>query len=247
MVALRGDVAAEPGGTVVVPLSIDKAAGLESVRARVTFDASRLQFVQAKPALTADFAWRTVRTVTNRDGTQTLEIDLARLQPMTDGAGSLVDLEFRVQPNAPAGGTLIDLQYLALNDTHVGQSVASVPGEDPTDAIVRVLGEVPPPKDQVRLPAAPAAPAGELLQALSASAARTVNWGATFAAAEPAQPAAVPAAVPVEAVSVWRADAWARDLGTRLASVDDSTPPTQSARDGLLKQLVRGISRTLRG
>jgi hypothetical protein len=125
--------------------------------------------------------------------------------------------------------------------------VPSVPGEDRTDAIVRVLGDVQPPKDQLRVAAAPAAPSGELLQALSASTARTVNWGGAFAPAEPAKPAAVPVAVPPETTSVWRADAWARDLGTRLASVDDGTPPAQPARDGLLKQLVRGLSRTLRG
>jgi hypothetical protein len=60
-------------------------------------------------------------------------------------------------------------------------------------------------------------------------------------------PVAAPPPAPSAAASAWRADASARDLGTRLASQGESAPEAEASRGGLLKQLVRGIGRTLRG
>ena len=255
--AIGADVGGLPGSTVTVPLSIERAEGLESVRARITFDANLLQFVQVKPALTAGFEWRSVRTTTNADGFQTLEIDMAKLTPLAAGAGTLLNLEFRIRDGARRGTTSIDLQYLALDDTHVAQKVVSVSGEDPTDGTVFIDGEPLPaapaivaattPRAMPRAPAPPRALSADAMlataQAMS-QASGGVNWSGQFAPAAPAPSA--PLAVAPPAAAQWKSDAWAKDLSSRLTQMDTGdSADGRNTRSGLLRQLMRGIARTL--
>jgi hypothetical protein len=143
---LGTDLAAAPGQLVTVPVTVDSAQGLDGVRVRVVYDPAALQYVQTRPAMTADFQWRLVRDRTVEGGLRTIEIDLARLEPLAGGAGNLLELEFRVQAGAAAGTTHVDLQMVSLDDGRLAQREISAPGNDPTDARITIITGAEPPR-----------------------------------------------------------------------------------------------------
>ena len=71
-----------------------------------------------------------------------LRIDMSSLLALAGGAGSLLELDFRVAEAAP-GVIPLDLQWVQLNETHLTLHPDPVPGSDPTDGVIRLLGQAP--------------------------------------------------------------------------------------------------------
>lgn len=128
-VVSAASVAGAPGETVVVPITLDTAAGLESVEITLAYPADSLELLDVRlGGLTQDFQYFVKDTsVPGR-----ITIDMARMSAMSGGAGTLVELEFRVADDAQ-GSLAIDLQATALNETRLTLFAESQPGQDPTD------------------------------------------------------------------------------------------------------------------
>lgn len=137
-VVRAASVSAQAGDTVVVPITLDTAVGLESVEITLVYPADNLELLAVRlGGLTQDFQYFVKDTsVAGR-----ITIDMARMQAMAGGAGTLVELEFRVKAGA-AGSLAIDLLSTALNETHLTLDVESAPGLDPTDGMVTVPAPV---------------------------------------------------------------------------------------------------------
>ena len=128
------DVSAQPGELVRVPVTLDTAAGLESVEFTLVYPASDLELVAVRQGgLTLDFQY----VVIDSNTAGRLVVDMSRMDAMTGGAGDLIELEFRVSANA-RGALAIDLQSTALNETWLTLNAESQPGLDPTDGVIRV-------------------------------------------------------------------------------------------------------------
>lgn len=128
------DVTARPGESVLVPVSLDTAAGLESVEFTLAYPANDLELVAVRQGgLTLDFQY----VVINSSVPGRLVVDLSRMEPMADGTGNLIELEFRVAAEAQ-GPLAIDLQATALNETWLTLNAESQPGLDPTDGVIQV-------------------------------------------------------------------------------------------------------------
>jgi subtilase family serine protease len=140
-------VEAKPGETVVVPVNLDTAAGLESVELALAYSAENLELLNVRVGgLVQDFEY----VVKDTSVPGRVSIDMSRLNALLDGSGALLELEFKVSANAKAD-LAIDLQYAALNETWL--TLGSVPqvGADPTDGVIKV--KLPPPPVEVRRPA----------------------------------------------------------------------------------------------
>jgi PKD repeat protein len=139
-VVSAASVAGMPGDTVVVPITLDTAAGLESVEITLLYPADSLELLDVRlGGLTQDFPYFVKDTsVPGR-----ITIDMARMSAMAGGAGTLVELEFRVADDAQ-GILAIDLQATALNETRLTLNAESQPGPDPTDGrIVLPVAQAP--------------------------------------------------------------------------------------------------------
>jgi hypothetical protein len=99
------------------------------------------------------------------------------------------------------------------------------------------------------LPAAPPAPAGQQISAEVMAALRTpsttgpVNWAASFS-----QPDTVtnPTPAPINPDD-WKRTPWARDLAARLQDTEGGTNAGTSQNSGVLRSLLRGLTRLARG
>ncbi|MBK8018851.1 MAG: hypothetical protein IPK20_20540 [Betaproteobacteria bacterium] len=220
-----GDATGERGDVVLVPIVIDETDGLESFTATLVFDTTRLDY--RGTTLTGDYPYRLLR---QKGGVITL--DVARLNPLTDGAGALAHLEFRIRDDAPAGNAFVDLQRALVNDG--GFDLASVPGAgtDPTDGIVTVEVPLPP----APLPTTPM-PAVVPLVASGGAGGASVDWTAAWTATTAGIPPAVAVPPAASASDQWKNSAWARDLTQRLQQMP--------AEKSVLKSLLRVLGKSL--
>ncbi|MBL8339682.1 MAG: hypothetical protein JNM97_23150, partial [Rhodoferax sp.] len=146
-------VAGQPGETVVVPITLDTAAGLESVEITLVYPADSLSLRDVRlGGLTQDFDYFVADTGTPGR----IVIDMARMSAMAGGAGTLVELAFQIADDAQ-GSLAIDLQATALNETRLTLNAESQPGQDPTDGRI-VLPVAQTPVVVVATPAAAALP-----------------------------------------------------------------------------------------
>jgi len=128
-----GKVEARAGTTVVVPLSIDVAQGLESLQARIAYDADALDLVTVNTtSLTSGFV-----TIFDTTEPGMLRVDMSTIRPLEGGGGALIKLTFRVGRGA-AGTAAIDLQSARLNDGALVLTPLPVAGADATDGAVNV-------------------------------------------------------------------------------------------------------------
>jgi hypothetical protein len=88
-------------------------------------------------SLTGDFTWYVERS---DEGVVT--IDMSRLSPIQDGAGSLLELDVRVK-SAAAGAAEIDLQRAVLNDGRLTLNAVPRAGADSTDGLITIERLVP--------------------------------------------------------------------------------------------------------
>jgi hypothetical protein len=133
-----GNVEARSGEQVTVPVQLDTAAGLASVQLRLAYPADALELQGVRlGSLTADFG---LLVVDRQPGM--LRIDMSSLLALAGGAGSLLELDFRVA-EAASGVIPLDLQWVQLNETHLTLHPEPVPGSDPTDGVIRLLGQAP--------------------------------------------------------------------------------------------------------
>ncbi|MBI5618467.1 MAG: tandem-95 repeat protein, partial [Gammaproteobacteria bacterium] len=133
LVAL-GTVTATAGGTASLPVTIDTAAGLESVQIKVSYDATALAVTGvANTALTQDFTYKVVKSAPGE-----LVIDATATKPVAAGTGDLFLINFAVAPGA-TGRLAIDLVSARLNDSWLTLNPAPVAGLDPTDGTIDVL------------------------------------------------------------------------------------------------------------
>ncbi|MCW5625570.1 MAG: hypothetical protein KIT73_12730, partial [Burkholderiales bacterium] len=134
VVSVTANPSGRPGSVVTVPVSLDTAAGLESVQLRIAYDPAVLEYVELRRGdLTADFNWFVSSHVPGL-----VTVDATRLQPLARGTGALLQIDFRIREGASAGDTAIDIQAAALNETRLTLNPLPVPGLDATDGRVTV-------------------------------------------------------------------------------------------------------------
>jgi hypothetical protein len=104
---LRG----RPGRTLVVPLLLNPAGGLEAADLAVSYEARQLELLQVRRgSLAQDFDLFAV-SPDPQEGT--IRVGMARSAGPIPGPqrGSVIDLIFRVRPDAPAGRTVVNLRH----------------------------------------------------------------------------------------------------------------------------------------
>jgi hypothetical protein len=133
LVSLPSALSGKPGDVITVPVQLDTAAGLESAQMRLAYDSAALEVVDVrKGSLTGAF------NVLRMEEPGVLIVDMAGMNALSGGAGSLVDVDFRVKDDAQPGMRLLDLQWARLNDGGLTLHPAPLTGADPTDAMVHV-------------------------------------------------------------------------------------------------------------
>jgi hypothetical protein len=114
------------------------ATGLDSAELRVAFDSDALQLLKiSRGSLTGDF-----RYLVESRGEGAVAVQLAGLNAVTGGAGSLLELEFRVKASATPGDRPLDLQWARLNDGRLTLNPAPKVGLDPSDGVLRIAPEL---------------------------------------------------------------------------------------------------------
>lgn len=132
-VAIPASIPGRAGDTVTVPINLDTAADLESVQLSVSFDATKLELVNARRGvLTADFAYYIERRAPGE-----LRIDMSRLTKLDAGAGSILELDLKIKDSV-LGSVVVDLVGTVLNDGHLTLNVLPVPGADASDGSILV-------------------------------------------------------------------------------------------------------------
>ncbi len=238
-IVLGGSRTATAGTVIRVPLTLDDSSGVESLAAKLVYDASRLEYLGARPG--ADFQFRLIR---ERAGE--IVVDLARLAALGTGVGELLTVDFQVRAAAPAGAALVDLQVLKLNDGRLVQASVSQAGADPTDAQITVLASAPPAPPLLRDPSAGTSgnlnglplpgPAG--LGTNPATSSGSTSGGA----ATPPPNDATNAPSTVAGADDWRKAPWAKDLARRL--VPAGTPAATLGKTALARSLLASVRRS---
>jgi hypothetical protein len=149
LVSIPTNITGARGDIVAVPITLDTAAGLESVNLRIAYDPSLLDLVAVERGdLTTDFA---IYTEAREHGA--IEIDMARLEALADGTGNLIILQMRIKSHAEAA-IAIDLQSASLNDGRLMLTPEPRLGTDPTDGSIVVTAQTTPrsPREPAVLP-----------------------------------------------------------------------------------------------
>jgi len=135
LVSLPRNLSVRAGELVNVPVNLDTAAGLEAVQLRLAYDTDALELVSVgRGTLTGDFQW-----FVQRNSPGLIVIDTTRLTSLTDGTGTLLDLQFRAKASAHPSDVLLDLQWVELNEGRLTLNPAPQVGTDPTDGLLRIL------------------------------------------------------------------------------------------------------------
>ena len=239
-VGLGGSGSASAGDLVSIPLTLDNAQGIESVTAKIVYDASRLEYKGVR--LGTDFPYRLVKHVAGE-----IVLDLSRLNALGAGLSELLEIDFQVKAGAAAGGAAIDLQVLTLNDGKLVQSPASTVGVDGTDAQITVVALEPPAPVMLKattssvetgnlvLPVPGMSPMG------TPAGAPQVNWSAPLSGAEGATTTPTPTTTTADD---WKKTAWAKDLTQRLAQMSTAAAPSAvQGKAGMLKTLLAALTR----
>ena len=121
------------GQTFAAAVKIDDARNLGAVKLTLAYDADALQVLSIRRGgVTGDFAWFADNS---RPGT--IDIDMARYEPMPGGVGDLLVVEFRVKDTA-SGTVRLDLAEAKLNQGKLALNIQPQPGVDMNDADVRI-------------------------------------------------------------------------------------------------------------
>ena len=183
LVSLPQNLQAHAGDLITVPVNLDTAAGLQSVQLRLGYDERALQLVNVRRgSLTQDFQGF---MDTHQPGA--VVVDLSSLQPLSDGQGSLLELDFKVLATAPTA-IAVDLQAACLNDGWLTLTPAPQPGADPTDGLITVA----PPAVPRPVPAPAVAMAGAPAQTALAERPRDAAESGTTGVAHAPAPAPHP-------------------------------------------------------
>ena len=138
-VDLPRDLRAKPGDTITVPLRLDTAAGLDSARLRLAWDAQALELLAVeRGSLTGDFQW-----YLERRGEGELYVDMSRMHALAAGSGSLIELRFRVAADAQPGVVDLDLTWASLDEGRLTLSPRPQPGPDAADGVLTIEGDAP--------------------------------------------------------------------------------------------------------
>ena len=138
-VDLPRDLRAKPGDTIVVPLRLDTAEGLDSVRVRLAWDAQALELLAVnRGSMTGDFQWYIAR-----HGEGELYVDMSRLHALAGGTGSLLELRFRIAADAQPGVADLDLTWVSLNEGRLTLTPLPQPGPDAADGLLTIEGDAP--------------------------------------------------------------------------------------------------------
>jgi hypothetical protein len=100
------DVQAEPGETIVIPLSLSGTAdpGIVSLRIRILYRGNWLTFVEAlQSPLLREGGFMALTNVLPGEDEDLLAISVAGTQSLS-GEGNLLDLVFQLAPESPGGG-----------------------------------------------------------------------------------------------------------------------------------------------
>jgi hypothetical protein len=207
-VDLPHDLRAKPGDTITVPLRLDTAAGLDSARLRLAWDAQALELLAVeRGSLTGDFQW-----YLERRGEGELYVDMSRLHALEAGSGSLIELRFRVAADAEPGMVDLDLAWASLDEGRLTLSPRPQPGPDAADGMLTIEAGTPAAQENE-------APAARENEAPAAQENEAVVAAAVNAAAEPA-PTAAPSEAPMPS-----APPAARQITTNTQTTSISAAP----------------------
>jgi hypothetical protein len=131
-VKLPAQIRGRRGDTVTVPLTIDDAAGVQSVEVELRYPTAVLESPRVRTgSLTANGVLAV--NVQPRDGS--IRIALALVEPLPAGPGSLIEIDFRIAA-AKKKPRLVDLARVSLNEEGLVLTPAPAPGRDATDGWV---------------------------------------------------------------------------------------------------------------
>jgi hypothetical protein len=203
-----------PGEIVTLPVNLDTAAGLESAQVRIRYDADTFEVVDVRRGeLTADFGW-----FIKQEAPGTLSVDMSRMSALSDGSGSLLDVDLRVNPTAASGRHAIDLEWASLNEDALTLNPAPKAGQDPTDATVQVSRRAVFGWESAFHPGAALAPTNPGTDERTVTTiAPVIDWRAKPAAAS-------------HGASDWASKPWVNDLTTRLGHSEEEANPNARIR-----------------
>lgn len=116
------------GQRLTIPVKLDTAEGLESVKLKLRYDPKAIKVIAVRRgSLTQDFGWFIDHS---RKGY--ISIDMSRLGRMAGGEGDLILIEVRIKPGA-RGAVQLDLEEATLNESRLTLNPAPQPGIDVTD------------------------------------------------------------------------------------------------------------------
>jgi VCBS repeat-containing protein len=138
LVNIPADLVGSIGETITVPVNIDNAAALESVKLRLAYDPTMLELVDVnRGQLTRDFGFYIESRERN-----SVYVDMATLQALEGGSGSLLELRFRIRAGT-APSIAIDLQEVSLNVGRLTLTPNPQIGADATDGHISVTAPLP--------------------------------------------------------------------------------------------------------
>ena len=141
---IAGDSTVVAGEKVIVPIKLDTAAGLGSVKIRLVYDVNALTVVTIRRGdLTSDFGW-----YLDKSQPGVIDIEMTRFERMTGGTGDLLLIEFLVNSTA-RGNVLLDLTEVSLNQGRLSLNTSPRSGLDVTDAYLNVQAPIIPEQAQV--------------------------------------------------------------------------------------------------
>jgi hypothetical protein len=131
-----GSVSAAAGGTALLPVSINDAAGVESLQLRLRFDPAALALESVLPTALGTGFQLSITELAPGD----VVVQAQRVQPLASGSGELFTLRLGVAAMAAPGSLAVDLVAVQVNGRGLAaaQSTALL-GPDAGDGRIDVL------------------------------------------------------------------------------------------------------------
>jgi hypothetical protein len=142
LVFIARNVSGEVGNTVTVPVNIDDASHLETVDMEIKYDAMLLD-VNNLSVHTGSLT-RGATLIVNVDARLgTIRLSMILAEPLKQGSGSLVEIDYRISDTAVSGSTRLDLTRVVLNEGALVLTTTPLAGLDPTDGMITIKRQAP--------------------------------------------------------------------------------------------------------
>ena len=202
------------------PINLDDARGLDSAQLQMHYDASALEVEGVgRRTLTGDFQ---AFVVLNDPGL--LQLDMASINPLAGGSGSLAQIELRATNRAAPGSYALDLERGSLDAGRLILTPLPVPGVDGTDGSVAIEG-----RPGIATQKAASRPASLIPPANLANASGSIPQRSANVADNPVIDWSARVA-PSSRPAVKEEESWAKDFVVNLGQSDKDRNPNDKLR-----------------